>query len=293
MDTTTAMRRRARARLLCLLALLLVAALVYAFPSVSSDREKEGLLQVSFLDVGQGDAIFIKAPGGGTMLIDAGPDGSAVRELARELGFFGRTLDAVLLTHEDQDHVGGMEDIFLKYDVRSFIRTENQGDGGAAKRIEAVVEEEGSQLYYARRDMRFSIGDGVFLEILYPVGDPSELPTNTSSIVARLVYGETEFMLTGDSPSSIEAYLTKSDPVILRSDVLKAGHHGSKTSTLPEFVQAVAPSYAVISAGQDNRYGHPHAGVLATLDEAGVEVLSTADQGTITFLSDGKELWQK
>ncbi len=252
-----------------------------------------GTLHVSFFDVGQGDAILIESPNGTTVLVDAGPDASVLRELSSRLGFFDRSIDAVLLTHEDRDHVGGMPEVFARYDVGAFIRTENQGASKEADQVDERAAMEGSRIVYARRSMIFDLGDGVALQILFPVTDPTDLESNTSSIVARLVYGESEFLLTGDSPESIEHYLVATNPSLLSSDVLKAGHHGSRTSTSQEFVEAVDPQYAIISAGKDNRYGHPHAEVLRALDAHGVEVLSTAEEGTITFASDGHNLWRE
>ena len=152
--------------------------------------------------------------------------------------------------------------------------------------------------------MAVDLGDGVILEILFPDRDSTGMETNMSSIVARLVFGESEFLLTGDSPIAIERYLVSLEnqgsplrqngqqrgPLILESDVLKAGHHGSKTSTSPEFVSAVSPKYGIISAGLDNRYGHPTAEVLETLTKASVQILRTDRNGRIIFKSDGIKL---
>lgn len=286
MSSPSLLRSRARLRAFLLLALFAIAALS-SVPKLSAQDNEEGLLTVAFLDVGQGDAIFVRSPTGVELLIDAGPDASVLRELPLLMELTDRSLDAVLLTHEDKDHVGGMPDIFKRYDVDTFIRTENQGDSEEARSVDVYAGKD-LEIIYARRGMVFDLGGGVALEILFPAGDPRELESNTSSIVARLVYGETEFMLTGDSPASIEAYLVGADKAGLQSDVLKAGHHGSKTSTSPAFVEAVAPSYAVISAGRDNRYGHPHMEVVARLEEAGVQIVNTAEVGAIVFRSDGR-----
>jgi len=288
MTPSSLTRSRARLRAFLLLALFAIAALA-SVPELFAHDKGEGSLTVAFLDVGQGDAIFVRSPTGVELLIDADPDASVLRELPLHMDFTDRSLDAVLLTHEDKDHVGGLPDIFERYSVDTFIRTENQGDSEEADTIDeyaAAVE----HLIYARRGMIFDLGGGATLEILFPAGDPRELESNTSSIVARLVYGETEFLFTGDSPSSIESYLVSQGKEGLKSDVLKAGHHGSRTSTSPEFVAAVSPQYAVISAGPDNRYGHPHEEVVATLEEAGVKILNTAEKGAIIFKTDGRVL---
>ena len=148
------------------------------------------------------------------------------------------------------------------------------------------------------------LGGGVFFEILYPIYDTEGMESNSASIVGRLVYGENSFMLTGDSPKNIEEYLVSLEcrgqplicpgpeglPSALGSNVLKAGHHGSKTSTSDSFTRAVSPEYVVISSGKDNRYGHPHQEVLDTLEKYNVQVLNTADLGRIIFKSDGVSL---
>src|SRR3989338_1188488 len=131
--------------------------------------------------------------------------------------------------------------------------------------------------------MVINFGDGVKLQILFPNQDVSKWETNDASIVAKLVYGDKSFLLTGDSPIKTENILLKLNPDILDSDVLKAGHHGSRTSTSLVYVKAVSPEYTVISAGKDNTYGHPHKEVLNILSNLGVKIVSTIDSGTIKF----------
>jgi len=140
--------------------------------------------------------------------------------------------------------------------------------------------------------MIVDLGGGAFLSILYPdreVADVSD--TNDGSIVAKLIYGNNSFMLTGDAPQGVERVLLSYGPAGLKSDVLKSGHHGSKTSSAPQFVAAVAPAYGIISAGKNNQYGHPHQETLDTLNKFGVKILSTIDLGRIIFSSDGESLF--
>ena len=145
----------------------------------------------------------------------------------------------------------------------------------------------------AKRGQRFDLGSGVFLDILFPDIDVTEYETNTSSIIARLVHGSHSFMLTGDSPKSIEEYLVLIEGENLESDVLKVGHHGSRTSTSELFLGEVDPDFAVISAGKGNSYGHPHVEVTDMLFNAGVETFNTADYGHVIFWSDGETLTVK
>ncbi len=276
---------------------LCVVSIAASFPWLAPYFEADGLtasgadassyLQVHFLDVGQGDAILIETPDGAQALIDGGPDSSILRQLSTNLGFFDRTLDVVVATHPDKDHIGGLTDVLQRYHVSHIVKTDNVGETGVAEMYESLVNAEGADIIYAKRGQVITLGASTTLEILYPEGSVKDLETNTSSIVLRLVYGETSFMLTGDSPKNIEEYLVLSEGEHLKSDVLKAGHHGSRTSTSELFLAEVAPTYAIISAGKDNSYGHPHVEVTDALFNAGVETYSTAESGTITFVSDG------
>ena len=298
--------------------LILLLLFCIAFFSIYSylKEDREGVLTVAFLNVGQGDAIFIEAPSGNQMLIDGGPGKSVLRELSAVMPFYDRSIDVVLATHADQDHVGGLPDVLQRYKVDYFFETGNPGPSSSFEELEKMVSERelGGEIekVLARRGMIISLGGGAILEILFPDRDPSGMETNMSSIVTRLIYGESEFLLTGDSPKQIEQYLVSLEnqnqrsplrslsasqqrgplilPLVLESDVLKAGHHGSKTSTSPEFVEAISPKYAVISAGLNNRYGHPMPEVLEILKNAGVQVLRTDQQGRIIFKSDGVNL---
>ncbi len=281
---------------LCVLSALALGAL-FAPSAVSNKR---GELRVTIFDVGQGDAIFIESSTGRQALIDGGPpDGGVLRQLSERMGFFDRSLDFVLATHPDKDHIGGLPDVLARYDVAEIVLTENRGESAAAEAFLAGVETEGAAITYARRGMVFDLGAGALLTILFPDRDPSFLESNTASIVARLTFGESEFLFTGDSPQSIEDYLVILDGGApsagwrsgLASDVLKVGHHGSRTSTSEFFLSVVRPEYAVISAGKGNQYGHPHAEVLAALREAGAEIQNTAESGSVTFVSDGARLW--
>jgi competence protein ComEC len=277
--------------------LIMVGAWIY-LGTAAYGRGAEGELSVTFLDIGQGDAIFIESPTGVQMLIDGGPpDGGVLARLSERMGFFDRSLDIVLATHPDQDHIGGLPSVLDRYDVGEILMTENKGETLTFKGFFQKVADEGTTVTYVRRGMRYDLGDGAILTILFPDRDPMFLESNTSSIVARLVYGDAEFLFTGDSPQAIEDHLVMLDrgspESELHSDVLKAGHHGSRTSSSPLFLDAVRPTYAIISSGKNNKYGHPHKETLEALAKIGAEIKNTADEGSITIVSDGSALWQE
>lgn len=252
-------------------------------------------LHVSFLDVGQGDSILITGPTGIQMLIDGGKDRSVLRELARVVGPLDRTIDMVVETHPDADHIGGLPDVFRMYRVSYFLEPGRASETSFYERLTASVSNEaGQKTILARRDMRIHLGDGAYADVLFPEGDVEKLrDTNDASIVMRVVYGETEFLLAGDAPVWVEDRIVSAYGTALRSDVLKAGHHGSRTSTGAGWLSAVDPDVVVISAGKDNSYGHPHSEVLERITASGASIVSTAEKGTLTFVSDGTQVHRK
>jgi len=273
---------------------LSVLGIISFSPSVAKDTY-EGLLVVTFLDVGQGDAVLIESPTGVQVLIDGGKDGRVLEELQRTIGFFDKDIDMIVATHPDADHIGGLIDVLHAYNVGVILMTENINDTPVYRAFMRAVEAEGAQIMYARAGQIYELGVGYMgtttLRIIFPDADPTYLESNTSSIVAQLQYGSIEYLFTGDAPKSIEEYLTYKEGTALQSEVLKVGHHGSKTSTSDIFVSAVSPQYGIISAGKDNSYGHPHSEVTTTLSSHGVIQKNTADEGSITSYTNGKELW--
>jgi competence protein ComEC len=276
--------------------LLLLAALVFdeqggqraGFFSTPSPY-----LEVTFLDVGQGDAILIETPDGVQALIDGGPDGTVLRELARELSWGDRTLDLVIGTHPDKDHIGGLIDVLARYKVASILTTENTGETTTASQYQKALTTETNIVHMARAGQVYTLGASTTLTILSPARNPSMLESNTASIVAKLSFGEIDFMLTGDAPSGIEDYLSVTYGDTLQSEVLKLGHHGSKTSTGQLFLETVKPQYAVVSAGADNRYGHPNGEVVERVTAAGIAIRSTIEGKRVKFVTDGKTVWEE
>jgi competence protein ComEC len=284
-----------QARLAVLGLLFVSCVLVWLPKELFSGTIKESCecLKMSFLDVGQGDAILIETPDGVEMLVDGGRDASVLRELTKERSFFDKTIDVVVATHPDLDHIGGLVDVLARYEVETILMTTNEGDSGAAAAFAAAAPEEGAQIILADAGQTFRLGSSVTVQVFAPTGDESLLESNTASIVLRVVYGETSFMLTGDAPMEIEDYLVRTYGTQLDSDVLKLGHHGSKTSTSDLWLDAVTPSYAVVSAGLDNRYGHPHQDVIARVFKRNIPTAHTGTDGTVVFLSDGVQTWKE
>lgn len=245
------------------------------------------VLEVAFLDVGQGDAIYLRSPSGIEMLIDGGPHRGVMRALDALRTPFDRSIDMVLATHPDTDHVGGLPYVLAKYDVQLLLSTGNRSPTPADVAWRRAAGAEEVLRIAVRAGQVIALPDGVRIEFLYPFGPADGMETNASSAVVRIVYQDTEFLLTGDAPVSVEAQLVAYYGTQLESDVLKAGHHGSRTSTGEMFLRAVRPAHVVVSAGADNSYGHPHREVVERIRQFGAVLHATAKEGTVVFVSDG------
>ena len=290
-------------RLVILAAMLMSTVLVWVMPVLSSGDldlsalgieafgQPSDVLAVTFLDIGQGDSILIETPDGVQLLIDGGPDGTVLRRLAHELPLFDRTIDIILGTHPDKDHIGGLVDVLKRYKVGKIITTENTGETMVASSFQKGLVQEGAEIVMARAGQVYQLGASTTLTILAPKNNPAMLESNTASIVAKLSYGDIDFILTGDAPISIEEYLVEAYGETLSSEVLKLGHHGSKTSSSDVFLDTVKPRYAVVSAGKDNSYGHPHQSVVDAVQARNIKMVSTAEEGSITFMTNGVDVW--
>lgn len=256
-----------------------------AFPLLQSPR-----LHIAFLDVGQGDAIWIQAPNGRELLIDSGPDQSVLESIGKEKNFFDNTIDMILATHSDKDHIGGFPYIFDRYKVPLVIESEISSPTITDKIFTEKIKSESSDRLLVRSGERIVLDPkyGIVVDMLFPDQNTTGWETNEASVIVKVTYGSTSFLLTGDSPSEVEQFLVKTYGAQLQSDVLKLGHHGSKTSSSSEFLETVKPSFAIVSAGLGNKYGHPHEEVIERVEEVRAQILETSQLGTIDCYSDGK-----
>lgn len=278
------MRRSSQVKGFAIVILLIVTIGIWYLILTAS----KSTLTVSILDIGQGDAIFIEAPSGRQTLIDGGKGSAVLRKLAEEMPWYDRSIDVMVATHPDADHIGGLIDVLDRYKVDMVIRSSVEGDTQMWRTLGDRVTKEKSRDVMATRGQVVDLGDGARLEILFPDRSVPRIETNTGCVVARLVYGDTAFMFSCDAPQSIEKYLVTLDSESLKSNVLKVGHHGSRTSSALSFVGYVGPEYGVLSRGCDNTYGHPHQETLDTFAQLQIPLLDTCTDGTVTFVSDGK-----
>ena len=278
---------RRRYSILFLVVLLCLATVIW---HTVLTQEVGKTLTVTFLDVGQGDAIFLTTPSGRQILIDGGKSSQVLLELRRVMPLGDFSIDMVVATHPDADHIGGLVPILRRYDVGVLVRSGSAHETEITRALEqARVNNDVTELL-ARRGQVFDFGDGVQVRVLFPDRDVAGLQANDASVVLQIVFGEHSFLLTGDSPSKIEEYLVSLDGSLLASDVLKAGHHGSRTSSAAAFVGFVDPQYVVFSRGCDNGYGHPHQDVIDVFALFEVLVRDTCLDGRVEFVTDGTVL---
>lgn len=225
-------------------------------------------LKMMVLDVGQGDAILIQTPAYQNILVDAGADSIVVDGLGEKMGFFDKEIDLFVLTHPHRDHYGGILDVMKQYKVKKVLMTGVKSGDPVYLAFLDVIRQQDVEILFNQSHQDIQISPNVYLDILYPFQDEGLLGQevhnkNNTSIVARLVRRtnggwEALAMLTGDAEAEEETEILLSGQDV-RSDILKLGHHGSKTATSNAFLAAVSPSTAIVSAGKDNKFDHPHA----------------------------------
>ena len=247
--------------------------------------EDSGNLVVNYLDVGQGDSIFIQMPDSRTMLIDAGVsgEGESIQGYINDCGY--TSIDYLVATHPHADHIGSMAYVVNNMDIGTIYMPNAVATTKTYENLLTAIAENGYRIKTARAGTNIIDEDNFTVDILGPETiDESNL--NNSSVILKMTYGSTKFLFIGDAEEEELSSITAD----MSADVLKVGHHGSRTSTTEEFLYEVDPDYAVISCGRDNDYGHPHSEAIDLLESFGVEYFRTDEQGTIIITSDGSNI---
>ena len=276
--------------------LLAVAILVSVVAATMPDKN----LHISFLDVGQGDAILIHK-GNQQVLVDGGPSPQAITlELSKKMPFWDRTIELVVLTHPSADHVTGLIEVLNRYKVKQVLYPDLDYDSSIYDEWLRLVKEKNIKYTIAQAGQEIDLGEGVVIEVLNPQIPPlsdTESDIDNNGVVLRISVDKVSFLLTADIMWEAEFELI-AHRASLNSTVLKVAHHGSDTSTTPEFLAVVNPQLAVISVGKDNPFGHPSDEVMTRLeDRIGSENIyqtydeKTDEHHTIEFITDGERLW--
>jgi len=266
-----------------LILLFILAAIIFSI--VFFVRKND--LNVYFLNVGQGDSILV-SQGSNQLLIDGGKDGKLLlQKLGKYIPFWDRKIEIVVSTHPDQDHIGGLIDVFRAYNIGTVIKTNAKSDSQVFKKLEEEIAAENAQAVEAKKDVSIKFANGAIADILFPKNSIPEAiddASNDNSVVIKLTYGENSFLLTGDLPDAQETNLIR-DALAknsLNSQILKVSHHGSKYASSDEFLAAVKPLDAIISVGK-NSYGHPSQETLDRLIKKGIKIFRTDEIGDIIY----------
>lgn len=275
--------------LVCFILIILVSGCtnLNLDPSGSSENENSfspsgEMLVAHFLDVGQGDANVIELPNGEVMLIDAGikSSGDKIVEYIEDLGY--SDIDYVVATHPHADHIGGMAEVIASFDIGTIYMPKAVSTSQTYEDLLETIQDKGLSIHTGKAGVSVLDTDDLTIEMLAPVSDDySNL--NNYSIVLKITYGNTSFLYTGDAEEENLNEITGD----IHADVLKVGHHGSDTSTSASFLEKVTPSYAVISVGEGNSYGHPAEQTIQLLEEYTQHVYRTDFNGTVVISSDG------
>lgn len=252
----------------------------------------DGRLHVAFLDVGQGDAILVTSPDGRHLLIDGGPAATNLNwRLGQQLPFWDRTLELVINTHPDSDHLGGLVSLLDRYRIEQALVADLAVSNQLFREWEKELAEAELTPVVGQAGQQLELGGGVTATVLNPGPASANFDDpNDHSVVLRLQFGQISFLLPGDIETAVEQKLVASETP-LAATVLKSPHHGSRTSSSEAFLEAVAPQLVVISVGAENSFGHPSPEVMERYAAHGLPVLRTDQRGTIEFITDGRKLW--
>lgn len=273
-----------------ILLLLIVICFTFCGCTVNYDNEN---LTIHFLDVDQGDAIFITTPQNTKILIDGGPNNKILNELGQVMPFWDHNIDIMILTHPHADHVVGLVEVLRRYNVKTIYHTGVLHTAPDYLAWLKEVENQQIKTILVTKPINLLLDNNILLDFLYPLQDFSfkkaeEL--NNTSIVNLLTYGNTKFLFMGDAETPVEEELLNQN-FELQSNVIKIGHHGSKSSTSEKFIKIVQPQYAIISAGQDNSFNHPHLITVRRLEKYNIKIFNTINSATITLKSDSEKIF--
>lgn len=264
-------------------------AAIASFIFARSTNAADGHVHVYFLDVGQGDAMFIVTPDGRQVLIDGGPDRSVVSRLGSVMPLSDRSIDLIISTHTDADHLHGLVDVLSSYDVGEIIETGMNCTTGICKSWDDASQKENAQKYFVHEGYRVFVSGDLEFIVMNPgesVRGETVSMTNNAGIVLLMRYKTQRILFAADIEKSVEHRLILQNAPV-RADFLKVGHHGSKTSSTQEFLDAVHPQAAFIEVAAKNSYGHPSPEVIDRLEKNNIVVYRTDINGTVELVLDG------
>lgn len=258
------------------------------FSSDSINANVNGIIEISYLDVGQGDSAYIRV-NDKDILIDAGPrsDSDKLLEQLKEKNI--DDFEIVIATHPHEDHIGGMTKVLENYDVEEFYMPKATSNTKTFENMITMLKNKNINTEVIKEGSFFDLGDGAKIEVYSPISEKYDDLNNYSPIM-KLTFGENSFIFTGDAEVLEEKEVLAKYSNDLNADVIKFGHHGSSTSSSDEFIKAISPTYGIISCGVDNSYGHPHKETLSIIEKYDIKTYRTDKNGEITITSDGNNI---
>lgn len=257
--------------------LIITVYLISQFP--------ENNLLVSFLDIGQGDAIYIRTPDDYQIIIDGGPDTTILEEISEVMPLYNRTIDLVVLSHPHADHVNGLVEILKRYDVKRVMMTGTPYRNSYYIKLLELINEKDIQVVIANSENDLKLGSYLFIDVIWPekvVAGKEFDNINNASPILRLLFGDSKILVSGDAEIEEEQQLLMS-AFDIRADLFKAGHHGSRTSSSLSVLKTVKPNDVVIQSGRQNNYGHPHEETLKNLSDLGIKYRRNDFENRITL----------
>lgn len=268
-----------------------VAALIvlFSFNFISANKNSDKL-RVSFFNVGQGDSILIQTACKKDILIDGGPDKTVIKKLGKAMPFWDRTIDFIIITHPHSDHISGLIEVIKRYKIKKILYTGVSYDSEAYAELLWQIKRNKIELIEINKQQELVLNKNLKLEILFPnenLREKNIKNLNNTSMVVRLIYDENSFLFAADAEYEVEKILLK-DKADIKTDILKVGHQGASDSSSLEFLQKVKPQIAIISVGENNKFGHPSLRVIKRLEKLGAEVFRSDRNGDIKIIADGK-----
>ncbi len=265
----------------------LSALLFLNFISANKNSDK---LRVSFFNVGQGDSIFIQTTDKKDILIDGGPDKAVIEKLGKAMPFWDKTIDLIIITHPHSDHISGLIEVIKRYKIKKIFYTGVSYNSETYAELLRQIERNKIELIEINKRQELVLSENLKLKILFPnecLREKNIENLNNTSMVVKLIYNENSFLFAADAEHDVEQILLENKTDI-KADILKVGHQGASDSSSLKFLQKVNPQIAIISVGENNKFGHPSLRVIRRLEKLGAKTFRSDQNGDIKIIADGK-----
>lgn len=268
---------------------IIILSILFLTNFISANKNSNKL-RVSFFDVGQGDSIFIQTPDKKDILIDGGPDKTIIKKLGKTMPFWDKTIDLIIITHPHSDHISGLIEVIKRYKIKKIFYTGVSYNSETYEELLSQIKQNKIKLIKITKKQDITLNSNLKLKILFPNENLCEKNIenlNNTSIITKLIYNQNSFLFAADAEHEIEQTLLNSKTDI-KADILKVGHQGASDSSSLKFLQKVNPQIAIISVGENNKFGHPSLRVIKRLEKLNAKVFRSDQNGDIKIIADGK-----